>query len=114
MQISSLPIVVPTTPQSQRPDIAERVQKEVSRQADQPVEQADDGRSLEEQQASNNDVQQQRIEARNEITRINTRSSGDSESLPLNIQRALQAFNDNSPTPEQRLGIELIGVDTFA
>lgn len=33
--------------------------------------------------------------------------------LPLNTHRALKAFINNSPSPEQQLGIELAGIDVF-
>lgn len=38
----------------------------------------------------------------------------DEESLPLRTRQALQTFRDNAPSAEERLGIELAGIDTFA
>lgn len=35
------------------------------------------------------------------------------ESLSHNSLRALQAFEANAPSIEQRLGVEIVGVDTF-
>ena len=38
----------------------------------------------------------------------------DDDSLSRNAQRALQAFADSAPSVEERLGVEIVGVDTFA
>lgn len=57
---------------------------------------------------------QQRVVSsnRDEDTRFTARA--EQEGLNFSTQRALQAFADNTPSPEQRLGIELAGIDTFA
>lgn len=39
---------------------------------------------------------------------------GESTDLPRLNQVALQSFRDNSPSPEEQLGIELAGIDTYA
>lgn len=36
------------------------------------------------------------------------------DNLSFTARTALKAFSDNAPSPEQRLGIELAGIDTFA
>ncbi len=115
MQITGLPIVTQPAPQTQRPDIAERVQKSVQRETDRSAD--DDSRSnstLEEQRARREDILQQRVEASNQGSNINAKRLVEDDNLPLNTRRALQAFAENTPTPEQRLGIDLVGVDTFA
>ena len=40
-------------------------------------------------------------------------SARDSE-FPANVQRALQAFRHASPSADERLGVEIVGIDTFA
>ena len=42
-----------------------------------------------------------------------TASSFGEANLPYQTQRALQAFADNTPSPQQQLGIELAGIDTY-
>lgn len=54
-----------------------------------------------------NDPQLQQILAERQTGNDNTATD-------RRTQRALQAFADNSPSVEERLGIELVGVDTFA
>ena len=111
MQISSLPIVTQAPAQTQRPDITERVQKDVQRD---PTQNNDDSSSLEELRARSEEILQQRIEASEANRGINSRQRAEQDELPLSTQRALQTFAENSPSPEQQLGIELVGVDTFA
>lgn len=38
----------------------------------------------------------------------------DTQNLSLTAQKALKTFAENAPSPQQRLGIELAGIDTFA
>ncbi|MGK0440389.1 MAG: hypothetical protein ACJA0N_000178 [Pseudohongiellaceae bacterium] len=42
------------------------------------------------------------------------RSESADQGLPRSAQQALKAFNDAKPSAEQQLGIEIVGVDTFA
>jgi hypothetical protein len=73
-------------------------------------------------QATNREPQQQQrpVLASSEADRIDLRriSEGQAQqsrqNLPLNTQRALQAFQQNSPSIEEQLGVELAGIDTFA
>ena len=111
MQISSLPIITQPPAQTQRPDIAERVQKDVQRN---PTQNNDEASSLEELRARSEEILQQRIESSSANSGVNARQRAQEDGLPLNTQRALQTFAENSPSPEQQLGIELAGVDTFA
>ncbi len=111
MQISSLPIIIQPSAQTQRPDIAERVQKDVQRD---PTQNNDDTSSLEELRARSEELLQQRVESSSASASIQARQQAERDDLPLNTQRALQTFAENSPSPEQQLGIELVGVDTFA
>ncbi|ARN75367.1 hypothetical protein [Oceanicoccus sagamiensis] len=110
MQISSLPIISQPPAQTQRPDITERVQKDVQRD---PTRN-DDNDSLEELRARSEEILQQRIESSGASSGVQARQQAQEDGLPLNTQRALQTFAENSPSPEQQLGIELVGVDTFA
>lgn len=114
MQISGFPIALPTASQGLRVDVTERSQKDVSSQ---DLRNRDDERedsSLDELRVRDEALQQQRLEANDRISRLNADRQQSAEQFPLNTQRALQAFANNSPTPEQQLGIELVGVDTFA
>lgn len=45
---------------------------------------------------------------------IVSRRQSDTENLSFTAQKALKTFADNTPSPGQRLGVELAGVDTFA
>lgn len=59
-----------------------------------------------------------------EVTRIRSRASAQqagtertqsfSESLPQRTRSALQSYTSNGPTIEERLGVELAGIDVYA
>lgn len=110
MQISSLPVITQSSAQTQRSDITEHRKKDVQRDPDQNN---NDIGSLEQLNARSEDVLQQRVESSNANSGIEARQRAKQE-LPLTAQRALQSFTENSLSSEQRLGIELAGVDTFA
>ena len=59
---------------------------------------------------------QQRVptEARGSSPDLRHRPQFDQENLNFTARKALQAFADNTPSPEQQLGIELAGIDTYA
>jgi hypothetical protein len=114
VQISGFPVALPATSQGLRPDVAERSQKDVPSQDLRDRDEQRQGRSLDDLRVRDEAIQQQRIEASDRTSRLNADRQQSAEQFPLNIQRALQAFANNSPTPEQQLGIELVGVDTFA
>lgn len=114
MQISGLPIVISPASQAQRPDTLERAQKDISRDVQGNDERERSSRSFDDIQAASADVEFERVEPSTQTRNLNDRRQPVDEQFPLNIQRALQAFADNTPTPEQQLGIELVGVDTFA
>ncbi|WP_019529969.1 hypothetical protein [Dasania marina] len=57
------------------------------------------------------------LQRRQELARAiaASRSANDiDQSLPRSSQQAIRAFESNKPTVEQQLGIELIGIDTYA
>ena len=117
MQISSLPIVLPA-PQTQRPDISDRVVKDVQRETARDTDDKRSNSSLEELQARSAELQQPRVESSASTSSFNNderfkREPSRSDDLPLSTQKALQTFANNGPTPEQQLGIELAGVDVF-
>ena len=114
MQISGLPILIPPASQAQRPDAVDRSQKDIPTDVSEIDERESNRRSFEDIQEARGDVIPQRVESSNQSSAINASRQQPDEQFPLNIQRALQAFADNTPTPEQQLGIELVGVDTFA
>ncbi len=117
MQISGLPTVVQPPASTQRPDIADRVQRDVQRNANSSANDSDEQQrspSLEEIRQSGQDFIQQRVEAASQSSSTGSRRQLEDDNLPLRTQRALQAFADNTPSAQQRLGIELVGIDTFA
>ena len=89
MQISSLPIITQPPAQTQRPDITERVQKDVQRD---PARNNDDNSSLEELRARSEELLQQRVESSNANSGVQARQRAQEDGLPLNTQRALQTF----------------------
>lgn len=111
MQISSLPIITQSSAQTQRRDITEQVQKDVQRD---PSQNNHDIGSLEELKARSEAVLQQRVESSSANSGVKARQQAAVEGLPLNTQRALQTFVENSPSSGQPPEIELVGVDTFA
>lgn len=112
MQISGLPVVPLQLPQNQRQDIAARVQRDVQRETNRN-EDDNAQRSLEELRLQANSGQPRRAEASSEISGVLPRKQGEGRDLPLNTKRALKLFAENTPSPEQQLGIELAGIDTF-
>lgn len=114
MQISGFPILIPPASQAQRPDAVERSQKDIPRDGVETDERESNSLSFEDIQDFREDVIPQRVESSSQSSTINASRQQSGEQFPLNIQKALQAFADNTPTPEQQLGIELVGVDTFA
>jgi len=128
MQISGLPTFVQQpSPRSESP---ERAQRQDARQTNDSNR---DSQNAAGQVAVTSDAleqRQQQVISPREADRIDLRqlSEGQSEQnslalqrnqqnnndLPLNTQRALQTFQDNAPSLEERLGVELVGVDTFA
>lgn len=111
MQISGFPVVVP---QSQRGDITERIQKDVPRESARNKDVEDDDRSFEKLNSRDENILQQRIDAQDQVRRVNASRQQAAQQFPLSTQRALEAFNSNGPTAEQQLGIELVGVDIYA
>lgn len=128
MQVSGLPTFVQQP--NARAESPERVQRQDARQTNDANR---DSQNAAGQVAVTSDAleqRQQQVISPREVDRIDLRqlSEGQSEQntlalqrgqqnnadLPLNTQRALQAFQENSPSLEERLGVELVGVDTFA
>lgn len=107
--------------QGQRADIADRLQRDIRRDSDRDEQQSRPSRI---ESPDNNPVTFARpIVAADEISRAESRASLSTEQnaqplnqdrLPLSTRQALQTFAENTPSPEQRLGIELAGIDTFA
>jgi hypothetical protein len=113
VQVSGFSTIIQPPSQTQRPDVVERVQKDVQREKSRSNDERNNG-SLEQLNARSEAILQQRIESSEASKEVNDRRRELEEDLPLNTRRALQVFADNSPSPEQQLGIELVGVDTFA
>lgn len=111
MKISGFPVVIPL---SQRGDILERIQKDVPRENARNNDVDSDDRSFEKLNSHDENIQQQRIDAQDQVRRVNANRQQATEQFPLSTQRALEAFNSNGPVAEQQLGIELVGVDIFA
>jgi hypothetical protein len=113
VQISSLPSFNLNSPQNTRPDNAERVQKLVQREGPRGTDDQRSNSSLDELRARAEEILQQRVEASSAPSNINSRQRVDDDQLPFNVRQALQSFSDNTPSPEQQLGIELAGIDTY-
>ena len=116
MQISGYTVSTPLISPNQRPDITERTQKDIRRETPEaePAKSSPQQASLDEASASYTEFVQQRVESPGASSNVNSQRSASDENLPLNTQRALKTFADNTPSAEQRLGIELVGVDTYA
>ncbi|MFA7552963.1 MAG: hypothetical protein WCY88_01845 [Spongiibacteraceae bacterium] len=116
MQISGLPIVSSITPpsvQTQRTDITERVQKDVQRETTRSNDERSNS-SLDELKARSQEILQQRLESSARANAVNSKQRAEDDNLSRNTRRALDAFAQNTPSLEQQLGIELVGVDTYA
>ena len=86
-----------------RDDVSSQRQGSVSQPADSPpIQEVDLAAEL-----------QRRIEL-SQLVADNRRANNVDQNLPRNTQQALQAFQDAQPSVEQQLGIEIVGVDTFA
>ena len=109
MQISgfSSPSILPA--QHRRVDVVERQQRDVQREATRSED-----KRLDTLRNQGDESAQPRVESANRNHEVNSRRQAEAQSLPLRTQQALQTFADNTPSPEQRLGIELAGIDTFA
>ncbi|WP_101759317.1 hypothetical protein [Oceanicoccus sp. KOV_DT_Chl] len=121
MQISSLPIVTLPPSQTQRSDISTRVVKDVQRETTRNADDDRNNSSLDELRARSDELLQQRVDSASAGSGLNNSNSNQAnrqplsrDDLPLNTRKALQTFAENTPTPEQRLGVELVGIDTFA
>lgn len=105
MQISTA-INLPQ-PIQQRP---ERQQQDLQR---------DQGRELNQSPArvtepSNDDNNLRRIEVSERTRETNFQRREEQQDLSFRSQLALQTFQDNRPSIEQQLGVEIVGIDTFA
>lgn len=117
MQISGLPLVSSITPsstQTQRVDITERVQKDIPRESPRSANDERSNSSLDELKARSREILQQRLESSARANSANTKHRAEDDKLSRNARRALDTFAQNMPSPEQQLGIELVGVDTYA
>ncbi len=112
MQISGLPVIPPQASQNRRADVVERDQRDVD--VNREEDETSRGQSLEARQFLAEDFFQQRVESSSTSDSIAYRQQAETSNLPLNTQKALQAFKQNAPSPEQQLGIELVGVDLYA
>jgi hypothetical protein len=113
LQISSLPIT-PIQRQSPRQDSADR---ELRSSGDDELA-ADISQSgfSAETNANSEQLTQRPVESSTQSSEVFSRSFSDidTDGLSLNSRRALQTFSENTPSAQQQLGIELVGVDTYA
>lgn len=92
-----------------------------------PIAYRRDGLDERRQQSREQAVSQQQPQQQTtgEVTRIRTRASvaaqrADSQSpqfadnLPARSRNAVAAYSNNGPSIEERLGVELVGVDVYA
>lgn len=114
MQISGFPLIAPSTSQNRRTDVVEPGQGDVDIDVNREGDEDRRSRSLEGNRVFAEDFLQQRVELSPANDSIQFRQQAEQGDLPLNIQKALQTFTENAPSPEQQLGIELVGVDTYA
>lgn len=115
MQISALPVQSVQPVQNQRQDIVERVQRDVQRGSNRSVNDEQSNTPLAELVESSDQLSlQSTIESLLDAARNNNSQQQNDNNLSFNSRQALQAFNENIPSPQQQLGIELVGVDTFA
>lgn len=108
--------------QGQRPDIADRLQRDIRRDSDREEQQQPRPARIESPDDSPVTFARPIVSA-DETSRAENRAALNTEQnaqplgqdrLPLSTRQALQTFAENTPSPEQRLGIELAGIDTFA
>ena len=112
MQISGLPNLPVVPAQNQRVDATGRLPRETSRSEDERANPSE--AALQQLRSPDEENQQQRVDAGNRADETFFRRQAEDEDLPLSTRRALQTFAENTPSPEQQLGIELAGIDTFA
>ena len=114
MQISGPFTSTSSTALNQRADIADRLQRDVPRPPNRSSNDQRRNASLEELQARYDDLQRSQVESAPETFTVDQRPPLEQDGVSRNTQRAIQTFLDNTPSAEQQLGIELVGVDTFA
>ncbi len=114
MQIAGLPNLPIASNLAQRPDASERLQREQPRESNRTEDQREQIVEQGQQTSQSQEVIEQRVESPDRTNETQTRRQAEDENLPLNTRRALQAFAENTPSPEQQLGIELAGIDVFA
>lgn len=113
MRISGSPAISTQTPGQLRPDVAERLQRNPTRA--ETREQSDEQaiRSI-ELPDNRQDAVARPVAGISETSAVNTsnrKQQLDNEQLSLNARKALQTFSENTPSPEQQLGIELARID---
>ena len=105
MQISTainLPQPVQQRPERQQQDL----QREQGREVNQPPTR------VTERSDSDNNIRRIDVAERTRETNFQRREA--EQDLSFRSQQALQTFQENSPSIEQQLGVEIVGVDTFA
>lgn len=108
MQVSSSTLSTLPVPISRRDDIAERRQSARS--------QSDAAASEQSAQSTLDRGEVTRIRARvsAEAQRADIEASAFSDQLDGRSRAAVQAYRSNGPSIEERLGVELAGVDVYA
>ena len=105
MQISTtinLPQSIQQRPERQQQDL----QREQGREINQPPSRVTE--------PSNNDNNLRRIDVTERTRESNFQRREEQQDLSFRSQLALQTFQDNRPSIEQQLGVEIVGVDIFA
>lgn len=105
MQISTtinLPQSIQQRPERQQQDL----QREQGREINQPPSRVTE--------PSNNDNNLRRIDVAERTRESNFQRREEQQDLSFRSQLALQTFQDNRPSIEQQLGVEIVGIDTFA
>lgn len=114
MQISNLSIT-PIQRQLPRQDSSERELGNTVSDEESVIDasQADFGGQA---NANSEQITQRPVESSSQSSNVFSRSLAESEAddLSFNSRRALQIFSENTPSAQQQLGVELVGVDTFA
>lgn len=94
-------------PVQQRPEREQQdLRREQSRELNQPPTRVTEPTS--------NDNNLRRIDIAERVRESNFQRNEVRQDLPFRSQQALQTFQQNRPTIEQQLGVEIVGVDIFA
>lgn len=114
MQISSLSIAPIRQPQNRGQDVSDRdLKKNIGDLGAAESRSADDGVGADRVSVSEAQPVSP-VESERRIFEVFSRNQPEDSNLDFASRKALQTFLENTPNISQQLGVELVGIDTFA